>query len=86
LKRDYRAVWGAYQHHGITVTATTYYLPLSIFDEEKSILECVVSHLKTNEKLSLAEIARLLDKDPRTIWTVWDRAKKKEEAYRGTHR
>lgn len=77
LKRSYRAVWGAYHAGGIAITATTYTIPLAAIDDHHSVLECVVTHLKEHHHLRLAEIAKLLNKDPRTIWTTWDRAKKK---------
>lgn len=54
-------------------------VPLSIFkDRRLSILEALAHFLK-NFDMKYSEIARLLNKDQRTIWTVYSRAKKKLE-------
>ena len=53
-------------------------VPLSIFREKDlSILENLVSYLKLNLRLSFHQIAVLLQRDDRTIWTVYKRALKK---------
>ena len=49
-------------------------------DRSVSVLEAIVEYLKDNEKLSLHEIALLINRDDRTIWTVYDRAKKKRKS------
>ena len=51
-------------------------LPFTIFDNSLSILESICHYLSTQNN-SYSEIARLLSKDPRTIWTVCKRAEKK---------
>jgi len=51
-------------------------IPYSVFNEKLSILESICTYLKS-EKRSYSEIGRLIDKDPRTIWTVCKRAEKK---------
>ena len=58
---------------------TKYVIPINIFSQNKhlSILEAVVFYLKQNGK-TLAEISEIIDRDPRTIWTLFDRAKKKD--------
>jgi hypothetical protein len=88
IKRDYHAVWTARLPASPEVAPTVYSLPLTIFDDRKSVLESVVAHLKEKEGLSLAEIARLLQKDPRTVWTTYHRAKEKTEmaSEEGDHR
>lgn len=78
LSRSYRAVWGAYQHEGITITATKYSIPLTTFDDKKSVLETVVQYLRTTYHMKFTDIAKLLNKDSRTIWTAWNRAQKKD--------
>ncbi len=55
-------------------------LPLSIFISRNfSILETIVFHLRINQLLSFNEIAKLLGKNYRTIWTVYKRSLKKLE-------
>ena len=53
-------------------------LPIYILkDRSVSVLEAIVEYLKSNENLSFHEIALLINRDDRTIWTVYDRVKKK---------
>ena len=53
-------------------------LPIYILkDRSVSVLEAIVEYLKGNENLSFHEIALLINRDDRTIWTVYDRVKKK---------
>lgn len=81
LGRSYRAVWGAYQKIGINIKESTQTIPLNAFGPQKSILESAVWHLKERENLRYNQIAALLGKDQRTIWTVYTRAKKKDEQH-----
>jgi len=46
-------------------------------DRSVSVLEAIVEYLKDNENLSYHEIALLINRDDRTIWTVYSRVKKK---------
>ena len=53
-------------------------IPISIFDDRRlGVLESLVLYLKTNQSLKNSEIARILNRDSRTIWTVYSRVKKK---------
>ncbi len=53
-------------------------IPSSIFrDRSLSVLEVLVRYLKDEKKLSFHEIAVLLNRDDRTIWTVYSRGRKK---------
>ncbi len=53
-------------------------VPLSLLrDRSVSILESIVKYLKEKKKLTYHEIAVLLNRDDRTIWTVYNRARKK---------
>ncbi len=55
-------------------------IPLKIItDRNYSILECIVAYLVEKKQLSLVEISKLLYRDNRTIWTIYDRFKKKRE-------
>ena len=58
---------------------SSYYVPISIFSNLKlSILETIVKHMKENQNLSYHNIAILLRRDDRTIWTVYNRALNKK--------
>jgi len=55
-------------------------LPTYIFrDRTLKPLEAVVEYLREHRQLTLHQIARLLNRDDRTIWTVYDRAKRKRQ-------
>ena len=60
------------------VRETELLIPLSEFEQnmDLSILEIAVNHLK-NRGMRFTEIAALLEKDVRTVWTVYKRAEKK---------
>jgi hypothetical protein len=56
-------------------------IPLCVFDDrEFSFMESVVFYMKTELGLTYHEIAASLNRDDRTIWTVYKRAAKKKEA------
>lgn len=53
-------------------------IPVAVlFDRHVSCFESVVEYLKENKQLSYKQIALLTNRDERTIWTVYNRAKKK---------
>ncbi|MEK6910960.1 MAG: LamG-like jellyroll fold domain-containing protein [Nanoarchaeota archaeon] len=52
-------------------------IPVSIFTKGLGGLEAVCKYLKENKGLSYVEIARLLNRDQRTIWTAYNKASKK---------
>lgn len=55
-------------------------LPSSIFrDRSLKVLETLVEYLKDQQHLTFHEIAVLLNRNDRTIWTVYSRAKKKRQ-------
>jgi len=57
-----------------------YSIPVSILqDRNLSVLENVASYLKDTFGLTYHKIAVLLNRDDRTIWTVYQRAKKKKK-------
>ena len=81
LKRDPKTTWITYKpvekSKSLSIKETKTQIPLSIFEDRRlSILEALVCFLK-NLDMKYSEIARLLNKDQRTIWTVHSRAKKK---------
>jgi len=60
---------------------TTVAIPSSIFiDRALAPLESITEHLIDNEGLSFHEVAVLLNRDDRTIWTCYNRAQKKRQA------
>ena len=66
------------QNTGKTETILTIDIPSDIFkDRSLSVLEIMVEYLKEQKGLSYHEIAVLLNRDDRTIWTVYNRGKKK---------
>ena len=85
LKRDDRTIWATYAKSRTKMIAhfhlmpSKHVIPAGLFAERKlSVLETIVHYLKHSIKLNLHEIAVLLNRDDRTIWTVWHRASKKE--------
>ena len=55
-------------------------IPSSIFqDRELSVLEAMVEYFKEKKGMKYSEIARLINRDDRTVWTVYKRAKKKRD-------
>ena len=85
LGRDQRTIWVTYNNAAKKSNKRFYrieesmLLPSSIFlDRRKSFLECLVVHLKNTLRLSNKEISEVLQRDPRTIGTVYDRAVRKQ--------
>ncbi len=86
IGRDERNIWGVYNRSGKKqykkpiVNNARIWIPVSIFsDTTLSALESIVKFLKEELEISYHEIACLLKRDDRTIWTVYMRAKKKYE-------
>jgi len=81
--RDPRAIGVTYRRASRKLAAPMRAIPDSVYgfpvellrDTRLSVLEHVVTHLRDQYGLSLAQIARLLQRDPRTIGTVVRRAK-----------
>ncbi len=83
LGRNRKTVWQTYknavkkQSKKFEVKETEYNITVSKFKDELSILETAVVYLKDQYNLSYHYIAELLQRDERTIWTVYNRAMKK---------
>jgi len=80
IKRDQRTVWNFYNKakkkvKGRLNVKDSRLIPISIFTK-KSLLETVALYLRDNFDLSYHEIAILLRRDDRTIWTVCNRKEK----------
>ncbi len=70
-KRSSEAIMGA-------LTARQSDIPLSIFSQDKlSCLESIVKYLKEVKGMKIGKIARLLNRDNRTIWATYANAVKK---------
>jgi len=62
----------------LDVSSTEFQIPISIFEDTSlSIFECLVCYLKEEIDLSFNKISNLLNRNYRTVWTVYSRAKKK---------
>lgn len=86
LNRNQKTVWQAYKNGSKKFTAkfqedySKYNVPISsLKDRRYSILESVVSYLKENYALNYHQIAVMLNRDQRTIWTVYNRLKNKRK-------
>jgi hypothetical protein len=80
IERDERTIWTAYkkacekQKEHVRIKETEINLPISIFENKKlTILEAIIIYLKEKGK-KYSEIAKLLDRDPRNIWTIYSKA------------
>ncbi len=84
LQRDERNIWHTYQKTKqkyaarFVISSSQYFIPLSVFREMSlSILETLVTYVKEELHLSYHQIAVLLHRNDRTIWTMYQRARKK---------
>ena len=63
---------------GILQKGSEVSIPISVLaDRSVASLEAVVEYLKDSLHLTYHEIAELLNRDDRTIWTCYNRAKQK---------
>lgn len=64
----------------VVTEISPYSIPVSILkDRNLSVLENVVSYIKDTFGLTYHKVAVLLNRNDRTIWTVYQRAKKKKK-------
>ncbi len=80
LNRDQRTIWTAYkkaiekQKEPIEIEKTLVFLPISILRNRKlTTLESVIVYLK-EQGMKYSEIAELLNRDQRNIWTIYSKA------------
>jgi len=82
INRNDRTIWVTYRNasrklRGRLTVRKGLTIPVSVIANRKlSVLEAVVTYLK-QFKLTYHEIAIMLKRDERNIWTVHNRAKKK---------
>ncbi len=84
IGRDERGVWANYRRAAKKMPwpfeiRDSITVPVPIFNSDKSILESLVCYLKDVKKMHNKKIAQLLNKNPSNVWTVYSRAKKKNE-------
>jgi len=84
LNRDYRTIWTTSRNAskkleaGLDSKGSEHQLPVEIFQNRKlSVLEAAVLYLRDQKELKLIQIAILLDRDQRNIWSLYNRAKNK---------
>jgi len=83
INRNERGVWASYQRAKKKMPSKfdikePIMIPISVFANKKfSILECLITHLKDVRGVKGAKIAKLLNKHPANIWTIYNRANKK---------
>ena len=57
-------------------------IPVKQFaDRTYSVLETIVAHLHDHYNISFKEIARLLSRNYKTIWTVYSKSRKKRKGH-----
>lgn len=86
LNRSSKTIWQAYNSAAkkhppkFLVEESMYFFPLGILRARKlSVLESIVVYLRDELGLSNKEIADLLKRSSKTIWTCYSRAKKKSK-------
>jgi len=82
LGKSDKSIWQAYNNSlkkfkGKLDVKISFFIPISKF-KGKSVLESLIAYLKDSCKLSYHEIAVMLKRDDRTIWTVYNRGKAKK--------
>ena len=83
LKRDERTIWTTYNNalnKNISLDASSKVnVPVNIFEDRKlSVFENLISYLINEEHFEMNELSRLLNRDYKTVWTCYNRAKVKE--------
>jgi predicted nucleic-acid-binding protein len=53
------------------------FIPICVFNEKLSVLESVVKYLKEDVHLKYCDIAKILHRNDRTIWSTYSNSKKK---------
>ncbi|MFH1641539.1 MAG: hypothetical protein ABIC04_01435 [Nanoarchaeota archaeon] len=84
LNRDDRVIWTTYNNGKkkfqgrLDIDRQSVWIPASIFANRKiGVLEVLTKYLKEEIELANCEIAGILNRDNRTIWMSYNRAKKK---------
>jgi DNA-directed RNA polymerase specialized sigma24 family protein len=84
LNRNERNIWHTYNRarkkyeKKLVAAGAQHLLPVSIFQNNFGVLENIVEYLKEDGGMSYHQIAVLLKRNDRTIWTMYRRIKKKK--------
>src|SRR3989338_4390489 len=84
LNRTNKNIWYAYNSSkkkldGFEETRVKLAIPIIIFqNSDLSVLENIVAYLKDELSLKYSQIARILHRDDRTVWSVYRKASKKK--------
>ncbi len=83
LKKDRQVIWTTYQRAKKKYSKkfkefdSKYFIPVEeLFSDKFSVSEIIVAYLKSLN-LKNSKIAKIMKRDPRTIWTLYNRYKKK---------
>ncbi len=85
LNRSSKTIWITYQRSKKKMPKkldgkSQIFIPIEIFQDRKfSVLEILVSYLKQEQNISYKEIAKLINRNYRTVLTVYRRFRKKNE-------
>lgn len=87
IGRDEKCIWANYKRAAKKMPAPFQItngisVPVSVFNSEKSVLEALVSYLKDVKEMRNRKIAQLLNKNQSNIWTVYKRAKQKNNGHK----
>lgn len=84
LNRSSKTIWATYSKsnskmpEGFKPEVSKYFIPVSVLNERVvSVLESIVEFLREKHELSYKQISLLINRDNRTIWTVYQKAKRK---------
>ena len=85
LNRNDRTIWATYsiackkRKEKLQINDSEFFIPASILKDRRfSVLEIIIGYLKENFSLRFSEIAILLNRDQRNIWTTYSHYKKKK--------
>lgn len=92
LNRNNKSIWSSLNQANkkypdkIVESDCSFVIPLSIFKNRKlGTLESLVLYLRNRYELKFNHIGNILCRDSRTIWTVYDRAIKKQSELKNSH-
>ena len=83
LNRNERNLWNTYKSANrkysdkLKIEDSRYFVPISTFQNKLGALENIVLYLKDELGLSYHIIGELLERDERTIWSAYNKTKKK---------
>ncbi len=81
--RSKQNIWQAYRNSKkkkkdrFVLESSKYDIPVNVLLSKYSVLESIVVFLKEKHGLSYADIGRIINRDQRTVWTIYNRAMKK---------